>query len=331
MLLGRLFRRPPRKPDTGGGARLTFFGGKGGVGKTTCASAFSQALAERGERVLLISTDPAHSLGDLWEQSLAASPVAVSKGVDALELDPDAALKRYMGEVRENLANLASPEVRDAAMRQADLAASSPGAEESALMDELVRLTLENADRYDQLVFDTAPTGHTLQLLQLPEAMRGWTDALLSKRREAVDTGAAMQGREPAPEDRAARILEARRDRYAAMRDMLLDPRRTHFVPVLNPDRLSREETRRMISTLKEVGIRSEALVVNRVVPDSADGDFAGRRRESEKEHLAAIRRDFPTLAQVVVPLATDDVSREHGLAAVAAALAPLTRDTSPA
>ena len=331
MLLGRLFRRPQQHPDTGAGARLTFFGGKGGVGKTTCASAFSQALAEQGQRVLLISTDPAHSLGDLWEQSLSASPVPVSKGVDALELDPEAALKRYMGEVRENLANLASPEVRDAAMRQADLAASSPGAEESALMDELVRLTLENSDRYDHLVFDTAPTGHTLQLLQLPETMRGWTDALLSKRREALDTGAAMQGSEPAPEDRAARILEARRDRYAAMRDMLLDPKRTCFVPVLNPDRLSREETRRMVGTLGEVGMRVDALVVNRVVPDSADGDFAARRREAEEEHLAAIRRAFPALEQVIVPLATDDVSREQGLAAVAAALAPLARSISPA
>ena len=324
MLLGRLFRRPQRHPDTGGGARLTFFGGKGGVGKTTCASAFSQALADQGQRVLLISTDPAHSLGDLWEQSLSASPVAVSRGVDALELDPDAALRRYMDEVRGNLADLASPEVRDAAMRQADLAASSPGAEESALMDELVRLTLENSNHYDQLVFDTAPTGHTLQLLQLPEAMRGWTDALLSRRREAVDTGAAMQGGDAAPEDRAARILEARRDRYATMRDMLLDPKRTRFVPVLNPDRLSREETRRMVGTLGEVGMHVDALVVNRVLPDSADGDFVARRRTAEKEHLEAIRRDFPALALVQVPLATDDVNREQGLAAVAAALAPL-------
>lgn len=331
MLLGRLFRRPPRPPDTGGGARLTFFGGKGGVGKTTCASAFSQALAEQGQRVLLISTDPAHSLGDLWEQSLSASPVSVSQGVDALELDPEAALKRYIEEVRGNLADLASPEVRDAAMRQADLAASSPGAEESALMDELVRLTLGNSDRYDHLVFDTAPTGHTLQLLQLPEAMRGWTDALLSKRRETLDTGAAMQGGEAAPEDRAARILEARRDRYATMRDMLLDPVRTRFVPVLNPDRLSREETLRMVKTLGEVGMRVDALVVNRVLPESADGEFVARRREAEKEHLAAIRRDFQSLEQVVVPLATDDVSGQQGLAAVAAALAPLVHSTGPA
>ncbi|TDT43007.1 arsenite efflux ATP-binding protein ArsA [Halospina denitrificans] len=330
MLLGWLFRRPQRQPDTGAGARMTFFGGKGGVGKTTCASAFSVALAEQGQQVLLISTDPAHSLGDLWEQSLSANPVSVSKGVDALELDPDAALKRYMGEVRENLANLASPEVRDAAMRQADLAASSPGAEESALMDELVRLTLENSERYDQIVFDTAPTGHTLQLLQLPEAMRGWTDALLSKRRETLDTGRAMQGGDAAPEDRAARILEARRDRYAAMRDRLLDPNRTRFVPVLNPDRLSRQETLRMVKTLGEVGMRVDTLVINRVLPDSADGDFLARRREAEREHLEAIRRDFPSLEQVLVPLATDDVNREQGLAAVAAALAPLVRSTSP-
>lgn len=327
MLLGRLFRRPRKPPDTGPGAQLTFFGGKGGVGKTTCASGFSLALADRGQRVLLISTDPAHSLGDLWEQPLSAEPTRVAKGLDALELDPDAALRRYMREVRDNLADLASPEVRDAAMRQADLAASSPGAEESALMDELVRLTLENSTHYDHLVFDTAPTGHTLQLLQLPEAMRGWTDALLSRRRESVDTGAALQGSEPAAEDRAARILEARRDRYATMRDILLDPNRTRFVPVLNPDRLSREETRRMVRTLREVGMRVDTLVVNRVMPDTADGDFAARRRAAEEAHLEAIRVDFPGFSEVVVSLAADDVSRGQGLARVSEALAALIPD----
>lgn len=324
MLLGRLFRRPSHNPETGAGARLTFFGGKGGVGKTTCASAYSLALAGAGQRVLLISTDPAHSLGDLWQQPLAASPTQVADGVEALEIDPTAALHRYMKEVRENLADLASPELRDAALRQADLAASSPGAEESALLDELVRLTLEGSGTHDHLVFDTAPTGHTLQLLQLPEAMRTWTDALLTQRHDAMDTSAAVQGRERNPEDRAARILARRRDRYTAMRDMLLDHNRTQFIPVLNPDRLSLEETRRMASTLDEVGVGVRTLVVNRVLPETADGDFAARRRESERAHLAAITEAFPNLEQIHVPLATNDVSRERGLTSVSEVLAAL-------
>jgi len=222
------------------------------------------------------------------------------------------------------------PEVRDAAMRQADLAASSPGAEESALMDELVRLTLENSDRYDHLVFDTAPTGHTLQLLQLPEAMRGWTDALLSKRRETLDTGAAMQGSDAAPEDRAARILEARRDRYAAMRDMLLDPNRTRFIPVLNPDRLSREETRRIVGTLGEVGMRVDALVVNRVLPDFADGDFCSPTARGGKRASCGDSPGFSGAGAGYRALATDDVSGEQGLAAIAAALAPLAPQYQP-
>ena len=309
MLLGRLFGRRRRAPvDSGPGARLTFFGGKGGVGKTTCASARAWALAEQGRRVLLISTDPAHSLGDLWEQSLGSQPHSVTERIDALELDPEAALARYMGEVRTNLRDLASPELREAATRQADLAASSPGAEEAALLDELVRITLEESPRYDHLIFDTAPTGHTLQLLQLPETMRVWTDGLLARRRESLDTARALQGAEGAPEDRAAAILSARRERYAAMRDCLLDQARTCFVPVLNPDRLSREETRRMVETLKQVGVRVDTLIINRVMPDEADGEFARSRREAEETHLQAVARDFADFQRIVLPLAARDM-----------------------
>lgn len=321
MLLGRLFGRKAAPVDTGAGARLVFFGGKGGVGKTTCASAYALARAGDGERVLIISTDPAHSLGDLWLTSLGASARAVAEGVEALELDPAKALERYISQVRENLRDLASPEVREAAERQASLAAGAPGAEEAALLDELVRLTLENESRYDRMVFDTAPTGHTLQLLQLPEVMRTWTDALLEKRRETVDTSSALQGEEGSPEDRAARILVARRNRYSAMRDRLRDPNRTRFIPVLNPDRLSREETRRMVATLDEVNVRVDTLILNRVLPESADGDFARRRRESEVGHIEATRKAFPRFALIQLPLNAGDVSRDQGLEELAGAL----------
>ena len=321
LLLGRLFGRRAAPVDTGDGARLVFFGGKGGVGKTTCASAYALARGSEGERILLISTDPAHSLGDLWLVSLGASPRRVAEGVDALELDPAKALERYIHQVRENLRDLASPEVREAAERQASLAAGAPGAEEAALLDELVRLTLENESSYDRIVFDTAPTGHTLQLLQLPEVMRTWTDALLEKRRETVDTSSALQGSEGSPEDRAARILTQRRDRYMAMRDRLRDPQRTRFIPVLNPDRLSREETRRVMATLEEVNVRVDTLILNRVLPESADGEFARRRRESEAEHIEATRQAFPRLTLIQLPLNAADVSRDQGLEALAGAL----------
>ncbi len=309
MLLGRLFGRRRRQPvDSGSGARLTFFGGKGGVGKTTCASAWAWRLAGQGQRVLLISTDPAHSLGDFWQQRLDGAPRGVAEGIDALELNPDTALKRYMEEVRTNLRDLASPELRETATRQADLAASSPGAAEAALLDELVRLTLEQSPHYDHLIFDTAPTGHTLQLLQLPETMRTWTDGLLAQRRDSMDLAQGARGTQASPEDRAASILKARRERYAAMRDCLLDTNRTRFVPVLNPDRLSREETRRLVDTLGEVGVRVDALIINRVMPAEADGDFLARRRFAEDVHLQAIKTGFSAYRQIVLPLASGDV-----------------------
>ncbi len=151
--------------------------------------------------------------------------------------------------------------------------------------------------------------------------MRTWTDALLEKRRETVDTSSALQGAEGSPEDRAARILSERRDRYTAMRDRLRDPGRTRFIPVLNPDRLSREETRRMVATLEAVNVRVDTLILNRVLPDTADGEFARRRRAAEADHIKATHRAFPSFTLIQLPLDTADISRDQGLEALAGAL----------
>ena len=309
MLLKRWWHKRRRLPvpADSSGPRITFFGGKGGVGKTTCAAAYALGLADSGQRTLLISTDPAHSLGDLLQVKLGSKARGISERLDALELNPEKALKRYLNEVKNNLRQLASPELRDAAEHQADLAGLSPGATEAALFDEIVRLILDSDD-YDALVFDTAPTGHTLHLLALPEIMGAWTDGLLARGRQSdIDW---MQ-RAPEADERsqqAAAILQRRRDRFAAARTRLLDPGRTRFVPVLNPDALSREETARMLKTLGERGIPLDTLIINRVLPDSADGDFLARRRQAEAEHLAAIDRDFAHLKRLRIALTANEI-----------------------
>lgn len=309
-----LSRRPP--PVRTEGAALSFFGGKGGVGKTTCAAAYAVGQAGRGEQVLLVSTDPAHSLGDLLGQKLGMKECTVCPGLTAMEIDPAQALKRYLKEVQDNLQQLASPELRDAATRQAELSMQAPGAEEAALFDEIVRLVLDRGTSFHQIVFDTAPTGHTLQLLTLPEVMSTWADGLLSRRSEALDRWSDKGGSEESPEDRAAAILRRRRDRFAAMRDCLRDQRRTRFVPVLNPDALSRDETARMVRALQGQSLNVGPLIINRVMPspDEQEGEFWRQRRATEAGHLQAIERDFHAFRRIRVPLSAGEI---QGLAAL--------------
>ena len=323
MLLKRWWhkRRRASVPADSSGPRITFFGGKGGVGKTTCAAAYALRLANNGQRTLLVSTDPAHSLGDLLQVALGSKVQRISEGLDALELDPEKALKRYLDEVKTNLRQLASPELRQAAEHQAELAGLSPGATEAALFDEIVRLILDSED-YEQLVFDTAPTGHTLHLLALPEIMSAWTEGLLARGQKSE---VEWMQRAPEADDRSRRagaILQRRRERFAAARERLLDPARTRFVPILNPDALSREETARMLITLGERGIPLDTLVINRVLPDSADGQFLARRRQTEAGHLAAIDRDFAHLKRLRIPLAESEIRGLSALQSLARQLA---------
>ena len=309
---------------------LTFFGGKGGVGKTTCAAARALQYAQQGARVLLVSTDPAHSLGDLLERRLSAKPKKITARLAALEMDPEGALKRYLDEIKSNLRELASPELRDAAERQAELAGLAPGASDAALFDEMVRLILDSGERYDQLIFDTAPTGHTLHLLALPEIMGAWTQGLLARRAQAREQWLQRMPLEAAPEDRAAHILEQRRERFAAARERLLDAGRTRFVPVLNPDALSREETRRMVDALGRQGITLDTLIINRVLPLTIDGgEFLQRRRQTQTPHLQAIEREFRHLRQVQIPLSADEIQGLEALEQFAALLPALGPDAA--
>jgi arsenite-transporting ATPase len=174
------------------GRRLLFVGGKGGVGKTTIASALALGMAEGGERVLLVSTDPAHSLGDLFDIRLDDTEKEVLPGLWALEIDPEAEVERYLARVQGTMRSFVPPAMYSEIERQMELTRQSPGAEEAALMDRVAAEMDEGLERYDRVIFDTAPTGHTLRLLALPEIMAAWTDGLLRGRERSDSVGRAL-------------------------------------------------------------------------------------------------------------------------------------------
>src|SRR5688572_18089540 len=176
------------------GKRVLFFGGKGGVGKTTCASAMALAASRAGKRVLLVSTDPAHSTSDMFERPIGPEPVQLLPNLHGLEIDGAFETARYVKTVKEQISGLFGHNIQKEASRQIDLAASMPGAEEMALFDRIGALVRGEDERFDLIVFDTAPTGHTLRLIRMPELMEAWIRALSRSRRAKIGR-ASCRGR----------------------------------------------------------------------------------------------------------------------------------------
>jgi len=172
--------------------KLLFVGGKGGVGKTTCAAALALGLANEQRRVLLVSTDPAHSLADLFDRRIGNRETRLRPGLRALEIDPDAEVKRYLERVKTNMRRFVRPAMYPEIERQMELTRQAPGAVEAALMQRMAELMDTGPDRHDTVIFDTAPTGHTLRLLALPEIMAAWTDGLLRQRERSDSLGRAL-------------------------------------------------------------------------------------------------------------------------------------------
>jgi arsenite/tail-anchored protein-transporting ATPase len=258
--------------------RHLFFTGKGGVGKTSLATATAIALADRGRRVLLVSTDPASNLGQVLEREVAASIRRVDgvPGLSTLDIDPEAAAQAYrdrvIGPVRETL-----PED---AVNQMVEQLSGACTTEIAAFDEFTKLLTDAsiAAEYDHVVFDTAPTGHTLRLLQLPAAWSRFVDS----NPDGSSCLGPMSG------------LEAQRAQYAAAVRALSDAAVTTLVLVARPEPAALGEAARTSAELSALGIESQRLIINAVfhAADPADPLAAALERRGA-EALAHMPRSL--------------------------------------
>jgi len=297
--------------------KVLFFGGKGGVGKTTSASATALAASRAGRRVLLVSTDPAHNTADIFARPIGPDIVEVQPNLHALEIDAARESSRYVAEVKDRIKSLFGHQILKEANRQIDLAASMPAAEEVALFDRIGSLIRDEDDRFDLLVFDTAPTGHTLRLIRMPELMEAWIRALSRSRRAMLGVD------QDDTNDPIMQSLAGRLERLREFRARLVSPRVTAFVLVLAAERLPIEETARALAQLEEAGVRVGALVVNRVLPASSPDPFLVARQAQERVYLDEIDRRFVDVPIVRVPQLPRDVHGLETLEAIAAALFP--------
>lgn len=229
--------------------RYVFFTGKGGVGKTTTASATALALADEGRRVLLVSTDPASNLDEVLGVTAGRTPVDVPavSGLEVMNIDPAAAAAQY----REKVIGPYRDTLPASAISQIEEQLSGACTVEIAAFNEFVALLTDKefVGCYEHIVFDTAPTGHTLRLLSLPSA---WSDYLVTNPQGASCIGPLAE-------------LGAQQERYAEAMDVLADGRRTTVVLVTRPDAGPVAEAERAAADLRELGIAQQRLIVNGV------------------------------------------------------------------
>lgn len=301
--------------------RIVFFGGKGGVGKSTISAAYALHSAEKGDQTLLVSTDPAHNTGDLFDKEIGGSIKKVRENLFAYEIDSDQETKHYLENVKDNLKDLVKPKMKQEVYRQIDMAGSAPGADEAALFDKLVSLILDEGEKYDRIVFDTAPTGHTIRLLTLPELMGVWIDGMLQRRKKFQKDYSQWLGDGEVPDDPIYEILNSRKQRFASVRGILLDESQTGFVFVLNPERLPIMETGKAIHQLFHHDLNVNTLVVNKVLPDYVDGQFLKKRKHREEEYLKLIESQFPDQKMIHIPLLEEDIHDFQSLKTISSSL----------
>ena len=318
--------------------KILFFGGKGGVGKTTVSAATALARSQAGGKVLLVSTDPAHNLGHLFDRAIGPKPVRLAPGLDVLELDPDETVRLHLKEITSSLHKLMPVHLRGEIDKHMALSKDAPGMQEAALMERIAEVVEQGVKDYDLIVFDTAPSGHTARLMALPEMMSAWTEGLI-RRQEKADSFAQVVrdlGRDSSLEEKTFSadsqdaekmresgirgILHRRRLRFTSLRDTLADKAITAFVIVLAAERLPVLETKELHAQLKAANIDVAALVVNKRAP-AEDGEFMRARREQEQAHLDVLSKALPNIPRHDLFLVAQDIVGVPALAKLAAKL----------
>jgi arsenite-transporting ATPase len=279
---------PVYQPDAATATRFLFFTGKGGVGKTSLSCATALALAAAGKRVLLVSTDPASNLDEVLETTLTnqPTPIAGAPGLDALNLNPVAAAAAY----RERLIGPMRGLLPAAALRSMEEQLSGSCTVEIAAFDEFSGLigNPEAASGYDHVVFDTAPTGHTLRLMGLAKA---W-DHFLAGNTSGTSCLGPLAG------------LAKQRAIYEATVNALADANATTLVLVSRPQLAALREAERTSRELRALGVGNQRLVLNGTFATACPGDVTAQALQRRGEAALAAAADFlASLPTSTVPL----------------------------
>jgi arsenite-transporting ATPase len=272
--------------------RVLLFTGKGGVGKTTVAAATAVRAAASGQRTLVMSTDPAHSLGDSFEVEIGSDPTQISDLLWAQQIDAQERLEDNWREIQDYMIQLMNWAGTDTI--QAEELTVLPGLDEIfALIDVKTHVESEN---YDVLVVDCAPTAETLRLLSLPDVMQWYIERIFPVERRIVKTVRPIMSRMttlPIAGDRVFDAVERLHRNLDAVKKILTDETTSSVRLVLNLEKMVIAEARRTYTYLGLFGYRVDAVVVNRVLPPDVTDPYFGKWKDIQAEHLVTVHESF--------------------------------------
>ncbi len=308
---------------------ISFVGGKGGVGKTTTAAAMAVQLSKLGEKTLIISTDPAHSLGDALDVPLSGDIQAITPTLSALELNPKKIIDAHFDKVANTMRAYARPEMMPALKKHLALAKNAPGAEEAAMLEAICHYLVDfKALGFERLIFDTAPTGHTLRLMLLPEMMSAWTQGMLAHNQKQSQTRTALtalmgddestHAHTPPSDTRleqATEALNARKALFEKARHLLHDSEQCAIFLVMIPEKLPLAETVRTYQQMREFHLPLKGIIVNQVMEQTQHDSFWQKRAKRQQQVLQEIEAQLTDVNRYYVPLQAEDIRGTEVLA----------------
>lgn len=287
--------------------RIVLVTGKGGVGKTTVAAATAVAAADRGRRVLISSTDPAHSLADALDVELTDDPIEVIPGLYGQQIDTQRQLDRYWGSIRDQIMNVF--DWGGVSGIEAEEFLVFPG------MDELFALLEVNrharSGDFDTVIVDCAPTAETLRLLSLPEVLSWYFEKVLPTERRILRAARPFLSRLtdlPVPEEKVLDAAETIFGGIDEVKQLLSQPEVTSARLVVNPEKMVIDEARRTFTYLSLFGYGVDGVVVNRVLPDEVSDPYFARWRTIQKSHLASVDEGFADIPRLRLRLFDDEM-----------------------
>ena len=300
--------------------RVLLFTGKGGVGKTTTAAATALRCADAGLRTIILSTDPAHSLSDAFDLDLGDEPVAITPNLFGQQLDTQRRMEEIWVEIRAWLLEVF--EWAGVAAIEAEELAVIPGLDEIFGLSDIK--SYADSGEWDVVIVDCAPTAETLRLLSLPEILRWYMDRVFPMSRKMNRVVSPILGRVaglPTPGDEVFGSASKFYERLDGVRELLCDTALTSVRLVVNPERLVVAEARRTHTYLSLFGYRVDAVVANRLLPESVSDPWFDTWKARHAEHLASIEEGFAPLPILRAELAADELVGVGPLRSFAAGL----------
>ena len=307
--------------------RTILYTGKGGVGKTSVAAATALKAARAGKKVLVMSTDPAHSLSDAFDAEVGPEPKEMATGLFAQEMDHGRMIEEHWAEIQEYMTTFFEWQGTDSLA--AEELAMLPG------MDEIFGLLMvrrhNQEGRYDALILDAAPTGETLKLLSLPDHMSWYVEKIFPIQRRAAKLVRPFASRArslpPLPEDSVFAAGQRFYEAIASVEEILTDRENSSVRLVLNAEKMVIAEARRAYTYLNLYDYGVDAVVVNRLLPETVSDPYFARWHEAQSRHMQTIDESFAPIPILTARLFDREM---FGLEALDALADDIFEETEP-